>query len=92
MLQWRVENYVRIEVDFVNQVIPYFFNKTDSYVLWWQTHLQSIIMKSLSFTTSEFNEIDGLVIRILIISIPTIILLIFAFNSEFRKFISIKNS
>jgi len=92
MLQWRVEMYIRMEVDFINQVIPYFFNKTESYVLWWQTHMQSMVMKSLNSTTSDFNAIDGLVVRTLIISIPTIILLILAFNSEIRNIIQIKKS
>ena len=81
-----------MEVDFINQVIPYFFNKTESYVLWWQTHMQSMVMKSLNSTTSDFNAIDGLVVRTLIISIPTIILLILAFNSEIRNIIQIKKS
>jgi hypothetical protein len=90
MLQWRVEMYIRTEVDFVNQVIPYFFSKTDSYVLWWQTHMQSAVMKSLNSTTSEFNDVSGLTVTIFIISIPAIILLIFAFNVELKKFIKIK--
>jgi len=89
MLQWRIEEYVRVEVDFVNVAIPNFFNKSGSYVFWWLNN-KSTIVKSLSDVTSSFDQVEGLVVRVLIVSIPTIILLIFAFNYDIRKKIQIK--
>jgi len=88
MLQWRRESYTHQEIDFLNQVIPYFWERSHIYVYWWLTHNSPL--KYLEGVTSSFDPYVGLGVRVLIICIPTIILLIIAFNSEIRKIVKIK--
>jgi len=94
MFQWRLEGYQLKEIDFFNQVIPYFFGKIDFYSSWW-FHNRSAILQSLEGVlghTSSYDQPEGLIVRLVIVSIPTVILLLIAFKSEIRKILPIKNS
>jgi len=91
MMQWRIEEYTRVEVDFFNVAIPNFFNKAHIYLLYW-INTYSTVVKSLNDIPYSFDQVGKIIISFLIISLPTTVLLIIAFNSEIRKIIQRKKS
>jgi len=79
MIQWLIELSHQDEVDIVNQVIPNFMQ--------WETYLvkmagASTIIKSASDLTTNLNAIEGLIIRLVLWSLPSVILLIIAFYKD----------